>query len=151
MANEIPGLGSQALKTHLQRRAQRTLEEAQYDQVATVLRYRVTVAGSPEIGIAPTVAEALPVDVLENLACSVSEIGQEEGREREPGLTAIWANPLRFAFRDIPATPDPVVAAGRLLLSDFLLYAGEKYRIHQVGGSDPSSIAWCVASLWQRG
>ena len=145
-----PGIGGSAYKRHLQRRAQRTLEVAQYDQIASILRYVVVDPGDPAVGIAPTMIASTPA--LVDLRCSVSEIGDGEASDRQE-LIAVEHGPLRFSFLDVPATSSPVVAANTLLLSDFILFAGQLYHVRQCGNeaaANQSEISWCVADLWVR-
>ena len=145
-----PGIGGSGYKRHLQRRAQRTLEVAQYDQLASILRYAVADPGNPAVGIAPTMIASTPA--LVDLRCSVSEIGDGEAVDRQE-LIAVEHGLLRFAFLDVPATSSPSVAANTLLLSDFISFAGQRYHVRQCGNeaaTNQSEISWCVADHWVR-
>lgn len=150
----LPGIHDHKYRRHIQQRGQKTLEKAQYDQTCSILRYRTTAVGNPAVGIAPTVATCIPA--LTAILCSVSELGELLAEVREgQQITAIEHDERNFAFLEIPATTTPAVAVNTLLLSDFILFGGFKWRIRRLGNDDGANtgtkISWCVASMWRRG
>ena len=146
----VPGVGQHFYREHILRRAQKGIEKAIADQTATILRYTET-GGTPSAGIAPTATRSTPT--LADLPCSVSELGEVQDELRGLLLAPIQEDQRTFSFMDVPATTSPVVAAYTVLITDFILFEGNKYRPYP--GSvinDPNTkISVIVANLWVRG
>lgn len=138
------GISSDAYLRKMLRRRWRAAFIAGGSKTCNVYRYQVTSAGTPPAGLPPGYALDAGLTALETV---VSQTGRYEGEGSARRFVPFREGTLEFGFVDFPTAGG--VAAGTILLSDFVEYDGRFWQVVAIR-NDIAVLSYATAELYGR-